>query len=290
MTDYINKVLCGSATELDGLPDEVIDLIFTSPPYEKLRHYSDNPEDLGNYQGKEFVNMLKPILAECLRTLKPTGSLFLNFQAPNLGGFTSPSEYLIPHVAVEELGFQLVQTHYWVKPNAMPTPAAKVVKDAVEVVWHFAKGKDFFVNKDALRVPSTTAEKDNRPHKFNPQGKDAGNAFFELVAPDQQHGHPAKMPLPVAERFILYGSKAGDVVLDPFCGSGTTLVAAKKHGRAYVGYEMNPAYADFAREALGGSPDVVPARAALEAKRWLNMDELVRYTGLAKATIYSKVC
>lgn len=289
MTEYLNKVFCGSSARMAELPAGSIDLIFTSPPYEKLRHYSDSPEDLGNYRGEEFVARLRPVLEESFRVLKPAGNLFLNFQAPNLDGFVSPSEFLIPRLAVADIGFKLAQTHYWIKPNAMPVPAAGVVKDSVELVWHFARSADFYVDKDALRVPSTTREADNRPWKYHALGKDPGNAFFEPVAQDQQSGHPAKMPTAVAERFILYGSRPGEVVLDPFCGSGTTLAAAKAYGRNFVGYELKPEYAESARVALGvaGTPAAQPA--SPEWKKWLNMDELSAYTGLAKATIYSKI-
>lgn len=290
MADYLNKVFCSSSAQMAELPDESIDLIFTSPPYEKLRRYSDSPDDLGNYQGEEFVGKLAPVLREACRVLKPTGNIFLNFQAPNLNGFVSPSEFLIPRLAVEEIGLHLAQTHYWIKPNAMPVPAGYVVKDSVELIWHFAKTADFYVDKDALRVPSKTQDVDNRPWKFNPLGKDPGNAFFEPVAQDQQSGHPAKMPLPVAERFILYGSKRGDAVLDPFCGSGTTLLAAQMHGRDFVGYELKPEYADAARSALGINSEAVAVTGSLEYKKWLTMDEAAVYTGLSKPTIYSKIC
>lgn len=289
MTEYLNKVFCRSAARMEELPDGVIDLIFTSPPYEKLRHYSDSPEDLGNFCGEEYVAKLRPVLEESFRVLKSTGSFFLNFQAPNLDGFVSPSEFLIPRLAVEEIGFKLVQTHYWIKLNAMPVPAAYVVKDSVELVWHFARSADFYVDKDALRVPSATMETDKRLWKYNAMGKDPGNAFFEPVARDQQNGHPAKMPAAVAERFVLYGSRTGEVVLDPFCGSGTTLAAAKAHGRDFVGYELKPEYAESARAVLGLSGTPAAQVASQDWKKWLNMDELSAYTGLAKATIYSKI-
>ncbi|MGD9641569.1 MAG: DNA methyltransferase [Elusimicrobiales bacterium] len=290
MADYLSRVFCRSSSLMAELPDESMDLIFTSPPYEKLRRYSDSPDDLGNYQGEEFVGKLAPVLREACRVLKSTGNIFLNFQAPNLNGFVSPSEFLIPRLAVEEMGLHLAQTHYWIKPNAMPVPAGYVVKDSVELIWHFAKTADFYVDKDALRVPSKTQGADNRPWKFNPLGKDPGNAFFEPVAQDQQRGHPAKMPLAVAERFVLYGSKSGDAVLDPFCGSGTTLLAAQTHGRDFVGYELKVEYAEAARVALGIGGGATASPAGLEYKKWLTMDEAVMYTGLSKPTIYSKIC
>lgn len=274
---------------MSEIPDEAVNLVFTSPPYEKLKHYSDNSEDLGNYQGAEFVVRLKPVLAECFRVLKPAGNLFLNFQAPHLDGFVSPSEYLIPRMAIEDIGFFHVQTHYWFKPNVMPMPAAKVVKGAVELLWHFAKSADFYVDKAALRITAEQADIVDQPDESIPAVKDSGNAFFERTAQERQGVHPAKMPLPVAERFILYGSRPGMVVLDPFCGSGTTLAAARKHGRGFIGYELNPAYAELAKgnyEEVHTIPDV---HLSLQNKKWLTMDDMVLYSSVAKATLYSMI-
>jgi site-specific DNA-methyltransferase (adenine-specific) len=272
------------------IPDAAIDLIFTSPPYEKLKHYSDNPEDLGNYQGTEFVDRLKPVLAECFRVLKPAGSLFLNFQSPHLDGFMSPTEYLIPRLAIEDVGFLHAQTHYWFKPNVMPMPAARIVKSAVELVWHFTKSAEFYVDKAAFRGAPEQADLGDQSDNAVPIVKDSGNAFFERTAQERQGVHPAKMPLPVAERFILYGSRPGMVVLDPFCGSGTTLAAARKHDRGFVGYELQPEFAEIAKgnfEEVHTVPDV---HLSLQNKKWLTMDDMVLYSSVAKATLYSMVC
>lgn len=301
MSSFLNQIFSKSAAKMGELPDGSVDLVFTSPPYERVKRYSDSPEDLGNYQGAEFVERLLLILLECHRVLKPTGSLFLNFQAPKLDGFVSPSEYLIPRTAVEQAGFCLAQTHYWIKPNASPLPAKELLKNSVELVWHFVKGPDFTVDKDALRVPSEWAEKDKRTYKYNPLGKDPGNYFINPKSQDQKEIHPAKMPDAVAERFVLYGSKPGETVLDPFCGSGTTLLAAQKHGRGFVGYDLNADYAAIARTLLNANfrsaktvvpaiPNVIAAPTPFAVKPWMNIQEVSDYIGMAVSTIYGKIC
>lgn len=293
-----NQVYCSNAAAMRELPDASVDMVFTSPPYERLRYYSDNPDDLGNYEGAEFALKLLPVLIECRRVLKPEGNLFLNFQAPRLGGFVSPTEYLIPQVAVEQAGLFHAQTHYWLKANASPLGSKELLKNSVELVWHFVKGENFYVDKDALRVPSEWVARDNRPYKYHPLGKDPGNYFILPKSQEQQHSHPAKMPDAVAERFVLYGSRAGGLVLDPFCGSGTTLVAARRHGRHYVGYDLNAGYVNAARTLLGATrvetgcmpAAVSPAGVPAASKPWMNIQELSGYIGMAVSTIYGKVC
>ncbi|MCX5792444.1 MAG: DNA methyltransferase [Elusimicrobia bacterium] len=300
MKDFFDAVYCSSSARMAELEPLSVDLILTSPPYETMRHYSDDPEDLGNYQGLEYVTKLKAVLAECKRVLKPGGNLFLNFQAQIIDGLTSPTEYLIVKMAVEELGLLHVQTHTWVKPNANPLPARNVLKNSVEFIWHFAKSKDFIVYKDAIREPSEWAGKDNRTYKYNELGKDPGNYFIHPKSQDQKEIHPAKMPDAVAERFVLYGSKPGDVVLDPFCGSGTTLLAAQKHGRRFVGYDLNADYVNAAKARL--CPDSGPINAAaapvatpvsvpvpVQNDPLMDVPGLSAYLGWAIATIYTKV-
>ena len=109
------------------------------------------------------------------------------------------------------------------------------------------------------------------------------------------------MPDAVAERFVLYGSKPGDVVLDPFCGSGTTLLAAQKYGRRFVGYDLNAEYVNVAKERLAANFRPVNAVVAsfdaavsspgtAETKLWMNVQELSVYIGVAVSTIYGKNC
>ena len=300
MEDMFDQVFWKSAAEIPELKPFSVDLVVTSPPYETMRHYSDSVEDLGNYQGREYVAKLKAVLGECKRVLKPGGNLFLNFQAQIIDGLTSPTEYLVLKMAVEELGLLHVQTHFWLKRNANPLPARNTLKNSVELIWHFAKTKDFIVYKDAIREPSEWAGKDNRAYKYHELGKDPGNYFIHPKSQDQKEIHPAKMPDAVAERFVLYGSKPGDVVLDPFCGSGTTLLAAQKHGRRYVGYDLNAEYVGVAKARLNGNlrpvnvvaatvAAVVSSPGTAETKLWMNVQELSVYIGVAVSTIYGKI-
>lgn len=288
---YIDQVYAKSCSDMAELPDASVDLVVTSPPYEAMRSYSDHPEDLGNAQGPEFVGLMRKPVAEIHRVLKPAGSAFVNFQHQNLGGFASPTLYLLPALYVEQ-GFHIVQVLYWIKTNAHPQNDPRLLKTAVEPIYQLAKTKDYYANKDAIRRPSLHAGKDKRTWKYNPMGADPGSflcpaierlrglsvqdVLLQVLDPegsalpypksqDQATVHPAKMPEELARWLVLYGSRPGALVLDPFLGSGTTACMAKALGRRFVGYELNPEYASLARRRLaqiqpGDFPPTEPIR------------------------------
>jgi site-specific DNA-methyltransferase (adenine-specific) len=259
------------------IPDDCIDCIVTSIPFEMMRHYSDDSEDLGNYQGRDFIEKLVPVIQECRRLLKPTGNLFLNFQPQTVGGALSPTSWLLPQ-ALAANGLYIVQALAVLKTNAMPSNDPKRLKPSVEHVYHCVKDlAEYLVFKDAIRRPALWAQRDNRPWKYSAKGADPGSVIFpalerirrmserevltNLLGEDgnvltiaktqnQSIVHPAKMADEVAQWLITYGSPVGGVVADNFCGSGTTLIQAKALGRHYLGGDLNHVYVAQAEAAL----------------------------------------
>ena len=259
------------------LPEASIDLIFTSPPYEARKVYAAPDGDIGRLRGDAFLAALKPIMAECFRVLKPSGNFFLNFQGQYGDGCFSLTEAKIPLIAVEELGFDYIQPFYWTKTRPKPDNYSRRLKNRNEIIYHFVKDAGAYtVYKDAVREPSRyqghdqtcplcsstlKGRIDKRAWKYNPKGRDPGNVIFSKGATGQGSGdtwnkatkrakrsiHPALMPIELADFFIKYGSDEGDLVLDPFMGSGTTGIAAAHHGRAFVGYDISDEYAKAAR-------------------------------------------
>lgn len=273
---FSGQVFAKSCSDMAELPDSSVDLVVTSPPYETMKSYSEHPEDLGRAQGREFIHSMRGPVEEICRVLKPTGSAFINFQHQTIGSFASPTFYLLPAL-FEEMGLHIVQVLYWVKTNAHPLNDPRLLKPAVEPIYHLAKTKDFYTDKDAIRRPSLHAGRDKRAWKYNPKGADGGNCLCPAVerlrvlsvndvlilvldpgsnvfpnpkSQDQALLHPAKMPDEVARWLIAYGSKPGALVLDPFLGCGTTACEAKALGRRWVGYELNPVYAAQARTRI----------------------------------------
>ena len=269
---YRNTIFHGSAAQMADLPDASVDLIFTSPPYEARKVYHTADGDIGRLRGDEFIAALKPIMSECHRVLKPSGNFFLNFQGQYCDGRFSLTEAKIPIVAVEELGFDYVQPFYWTKTRPKPDNYRRRLKNVNEIIYHFVKDADHYaVYKDEVREPSRyqghdqtcklcnstlPGRMDKRAWKYNPKGRDPGNVIYSKGATGQGSGdtwnkatkrpkkdiHPALMPMELADFFVKYGSTEGDLVLDPFMGSGTTGIAAARMGRDFVGYDVSDKY------------------------------------------------
>jgi DNA modification methylase/predicted nucleic acid-binding Zn ribbon protein len=272
----LDRVFCSPAHDLPHLPPECVDAWITSIPFETMRHYGDDPRDLGNYQDREFVEKLVPVIAEWRRTLKPSGNLFLNFQPKMVGGFVSSAAWLLPQALVEN-GLRVVQVLSILKTNAMPENDPRLLKRSVEVVYHCVKGPEYVVFKDAIRRPSIWAARDHRTEKYAENGADPGNAICPALerlrrlsareaislllgeggdvlaiakTQDQCRTHPARMADEVARWLTAYGSPEGGMVGDNFCGSGTSLRLAKALGRHYVGSDLSADYVAQAETAL----------------------------------------
>lgn len=302
--DFLDRVFQKSCADMSEIPPDAIHCVVTSPPYEMQRRYSDDPQDHGNHAGAEFIERLRPAMREVLRVLRPDGSAFFNFIHTQIGGFASPTLHKFPAL-LEESGFKIVQPLSWLKTNARPSADPRLLKPSVEMIYHVAKTKDYFADKDTVRVPSIWAGRDHRATKYNPLGGDRGNWFCPALdqiskmslhdvlqvflgdgvdvlplrkSQEQSTIHPAKMPDELADWLIRYGSRPGDTVLDPWAGSGTSLCRAKVLGRHWVGYELSADYARLAEEriarvtfgeALGGeavSATVAARKLSMRAK------------------------
>lgn len=294
MTDreFVDRVIAAPADRLDHVPADSIDAWITSIPFETMRRYSDDPRDLGNYRGPEFIERLVPVIREWHRTLKASGNLFVNFMPEATSGAVSPTAWLLPQALVE-VGFVVAQELWIVKTNAMPCDDPRRLKPCVERVIHAVKAPAaFIVNKDAVRRPALWAARDNRPWKYRAEGADGGNficsalerlnrmtvkdvlalvcaedanALFGAATRDQSTTHPARMADEVAEWLVLYGSPLNGVVGDNFVGSGTTIVAARRLARHFVGSDLSALYVEQARQAtsrVGFGEGLTPSEAS----------------------------
>ncbi len=276
-TNWLNQVVVADAAHLPRVPDASIDAIITSPPFERMRKYSDDPVDLGQFAGADFIKHMIPVIDEWKRVLKkPTGHIFLNFMPQTIDGALSPTAWLLPQTLVER-GFHIVQQLTILKSNAHPQNDDKTLRRMTETVWHAVLDpRAYIVNKDGVRRPSYWSGIDKRP-KYAVNGADPGDVIAPALerlrrmsakdamslllgqdadvlvihkTQDQVSTHPARMSSLVAEWLVSYATKEGDVVMDTFCGSGTTLIAAKTLGRHFVGSDLNHEYVEQARAAL----------------------------------------
>lgn len=256
------RMFLGSSASMDELPDNSVALVVTSPPYFVGKEYElavtgelDRSSRVpGTYL--EFLQMLRDVFAECRRVLEPGGRIAVN--VANLGRkpYRSLSADVIA-ILQDELGLLLRGEVIWEKSEASAGSCAwgsfakasnPVLRDMTERVIVASKGR--FAR--ALSV----AERKRRGLPFestmtNDEFVDVTRDVWRIDAESAKRvGHPAPFPVELPRRLIDLYTYRDDIVLDPFAGSGTTLVAAARTGRIGVGYDLDPAYVDLAGQRL----------------------------------------
>lgn len=251
------RVVIGDSLEvLRRLPDASVNLIVTSPPYADQRKHTYGGVPVG-----EYVEWFLPFAREMLRVLKDDGSFVLNIKERVVDGERSTYVYELV-IALRQMGWRWTEEYLWHKTTTTPGKWPNRFRDLWEHLYHFTKAKTFVMNQDAVRVPigdwskprlSNLSEKDRSRQESGARsgfGKNVSNwEGRDLVYPGNvlhrssetsNTGHSAAFPLWLPEWFITLFSDPGHVVLDPFLGSGTTLIAAHRLGRSGLGVELLP--------------------------------------------------
>ncbi len=273
----INEVLIGDCKEvLKSIPENTFDTCITSPPYYGLRSYTDDPAEIGGEQSpEEFVANLVSIFSEVRRTLKKDGTCWLNIgdsyynyrpgkgqslpkqsmaktnqdlptvcarRANKLVGIKEKELIGIPWMlafALRADGWYLRQDIIWNKTNSAPESVADRCTKSHEYVFLLTKDKNYYFDQEAIKEPTVDGKsKKNKRSVWN-----VGTSKF-------RGQHFATFPPELIEPCVLAGSPEGGLVLDPFGGSGTTALVAKKHKRNYTMIELNPEYAEICKSRL----------------------------------------
>lgn len=264
---YIDEVMCGDCLDkLKLLPDCSVDLIVTSPPYADNRKHT-----YGGIEPDKYVDWFTPIAKELLRVLKDDGTFILNIKEKVVDG--ERSTYVIELILrMREIGWRWTEEFCWHKKNCFPGKWPTRFRDAWERCLQFNKSKKFNMYQDAVKVPvgdwdkrrlTNLSEKDKtRQNATNKSGfgKNISNwVGRDMVYPSNvlylatecaNKQHSAAFPESLPTWFIKLFSKEGDVVLDPFLGSGTTAVAAKKLKRHYIGIDKEQEYCDLSKKNI----------------------------------------
>lgn len=253
---------------LKTMGDNTIDLIVTSPPYSDQRKTT-----YGGIHPDHYVEWFLPISSELLRVLKPTGSFILNIKEKVYKG--ERHTYVIELIlALKKQGWLWTEEYMWHKKNSFPGKWPNRLRDAWERLLHFNKDKKFDMYQDNVKVPigdwsKTRLKNLSETDKTRDESK-VGSGFGkkienwvgkEMVLPDNvlymatesgNKNHSAAYPEALPEWFIKLFTKEGDVVLDPFLGSGTTCKVALELNRNSVGIELNSEYYTQTEEKLKG--------------------------------------
>lgn len=235
-----NIIVQGDSLQLlKKIDDNSIDLICTDPPYGISYKKWDNID---------FVNFTDVWVKECFRVLKPTGTMW------SFMGFDHVLDF-IP-ILRQYGNVHLENWVVWARQKGRG--ASKHLKSQREDILHVTKSQNFIWNPlKMLREVVTPYVKDGKPRGWflDDNGKRVrwtglGNVWV-YTAPQynsktDKQVHPAQKPSLLMERLILLSSNIGDIVLDPFCGSGTTCLAAKNNNRQFIGFEISQEYCNIA--------------------------------------------
>lgn len=255
MPDSITLFAGDCLDALTNVPSDSVDLIVTSPPYADARKRT-----YGGIRPDDYVEWFIPRAREFYRVLAPTGSFVLNIKEKCVDGERHTYVLELIQALRSECEFRWVEEYVWHKTTSAPGYWRNRFRDAWERCLHFTKERNFKMNQDAVRVPigdwtearlKKLGDADLTRHN-SATGSGVGRkiAYWtgkETVLPDNvlygspvahNTGHSAAYPEWLPEWFIKLFTDEGDVVLDPFVGSGTTLRVAQRMGRQGIGVEI----------------------------------------------------
>lgn len=262
-----NKIICGDCEEvLKDFPDNCIDLIITSPPYGDSRK-----KTYGGVFPDKYVEWFLPKTAQFLRVLKPNGTFILNIKEKVVNG--ERHTYVIELIlAMKKQGWLWTEEFIWHKKNCYPGKWNNRLRDAWERCLQFNKRRKFKIYQDAVKVPigawakarfrniskndmlrSNSATQSGFGRKVaNWIGKRKVYPTNVLHLPTEcrNRNHSAVFPLELPKWFIRLFTKKGDIVLDPFIGSGTTAIACIQLNRKYIGIDINKNICNLARKNI----------------------------------------
>ncbi|MDR1552635.1 MAG: site-specific DNA-methyltransferase [Prevotellaceae bacterium] len=324
ISNILNKIITGdSKEELKKISDNSVDCVITSPPYFCQREYGGG--GIGNEQKvEEYIEKLVMIFKECVRVIKPTGTIVFNLGDKYIDGNLLLVPYRFAIEAQKTNKVKLLNELTWVKVNPAPKQCLKKLIPATEPFFIFVKDDEYYFNRDAFldfkdnlcgckKKPSkdvgkkyfelieqselSTEEKKQAVKELNevimdvmqgkiesfrmkirglhalPYGGQAGGRLTQIenkgftiikiygnsmkkdviestVETIKGNIHPAIYPEFIIQEIMKMLTKEGDIVLDPFLGSGTTAVVAQKLKRKYIGIEIHSEYVKYAENRI----------------------------------------
>jgi len=249
MNEDFNKNYLGDCISvMSQLPEKSVNLILTDPPYNASNGGVDLPDNKtgGAYYKvneewdkfndfKDYLKFTKSWIKEADRILTDGGSIMICCSFHNIGEVI---------MSLKELNYKLLNLITWKKPNAMPSITKRMLTYSTEFIVWFAKGKRWKFNYENMKK-----------YNYGKQLRDVWD-FPSCQGPERIKGedgrsaHPTQKPLKLFERLIEMASEKGDVILDPFIGSGTTALASEILERKWIGIDSNQDYIKLANERV----------------------------------------
>jgi len=242
---YINKIIQGDCLTLfQDIPDKSIDITFADPPFNLGKKYTSYRD---NIRIEQYLEWCQKWISEMVRVTKPTGSIFVH----NVPQWLTYYSHFLNKIA---------DFKHWISWDAPTAPMGKSLQPAHYGILYYAK--DIKQNKFyEIRYPHKRCRKcgyllkdyggkKDGLHPFGPLVSDVWTDIHRIKHDRYRDEHPCQLPVHLLERVILMSTDENDTVLDPFVGTGTTAVAAKRIGRKYIGFDLDPGYVDIAKAKL----------------------------------------
>lgn len=244
---FENKIILGDCLEvMKDIPDNSVDMTFADPPFnlkKKYNHYEDTKEK------EEYLEWCNKWMNEMVRITKPSGSIFVHNIPRWLSHF---AEYLN----------KIAYFRHWITWDSGGAPMGKTLLPNHYGILYYTKSKSYkdFKFYD-IRYPHSRCRvckeflkdyggKKDQAHGFGPLLSDVWSDIHRIRHKKRRDEHPCQLPVPLLERLILMSTDEGDIVFDPFIGTGTTAVAAKRLGRKYIGIDIDPQYIKITEKNL----------------------------------------
>jgi site-specific DNA-methyltransferase (adenine-specific) len=245
---------------LRSMPTDSVDLVVTSPPYDGQPKYGNGEK----YERDWYAGFFLDVTREVHRVLRPRGSFVLNYRSKRHNGERGTLQYELVFW-LRDQGFKFCDDFVWGKPSPPPGRFNRFLKDAVEYCFHFAKTDDWQFFPEHCLTPARWDAKDRERRRKLPQnfvrvnepsgqGRKRVQAGPDMVRPStllhlepefspNPVMHPARFPIALPTFFIKLMTRPGQLVVDPFGGTGTTALAAEQLERRWLVTEIDDAYA-----------------------------------------------
>ena len=243
--DYLDKVTVGDCLAvMSKIEDDSVDVCFADPPFnleKKYGSYKDQKPD------EQYLDWCRSWLRELVRIAKPSGSIFVH----NIPKWLTYFAGILNEIAY---------FRHWIAWDAMSNPLGKTLLPAHYGILFYTKQANGFKFYE-IRAPHRRCRvcgshakdyggKKDQMHPFGALVSDVWTDIHRIRHNVRRDEHPCQLPIPILERMVLMSTDPGDVILDPFLGTGTTAIAAKTLGRHFVGIDVDPEYAKIACEKI----------------------------------------
>lgn len=255
---FTNKIICGDCLEvMKQIPNSSVDCVITSPPYWKLLDYGWQGQWGSEPTYEQFLDNLWQMMDEIKRILKENGTVWINL-GDTYGNSIKHSkcQLLLPHrfaIGSMERGWIIRNDIVWAIRNKTPESVKDRFAKKHEYIFFMVKNKNYYFDLDSIRDPHICADRKEKPDFHNHKnGKNPGDVsdFWNISKKQSKFKHGATFSSELITKPILAGCPKGGIILDPFCGSGTTLIRALELGRRFIGIEGKKEYCGMAEKRV----------------------------------------